>query len=45
MSLTFEPIAVPLRVDETGTVRLAGSRVTLRSWSRARVLGSIVVTA
>jgi uncharacterized protein (DUF433 family) len=29
MSLTFEPIAVPLRVDEDGTVRMATSRVTL----------------
>jgi uncharacterized protein (DUF433 family) len=29
MSLTFEPIAVPLRVDEDGTVRMADSRVTL----------------
>lgn len=29
MSLTFEPIAVPLRFDETGTVRVSGTRVTL----------------
>jgi uncharacterized protein (DUF433 family) len=29
MSLSFEPIAVPLRVDEDGTVRMADSRVTL----------------
>ena len=29
MSLTFEPIAVPLRFDETGTVRVGGTRVTL----------------
>ena len=26
---TFEPITVPLDVDESGTVRLAGSRITL----------------
>ncbi|MGH6912966.1 MAG: DUF433 domain-containing protein [Geminicoccales bacterium] len=29
MPLTFEPIPVPLHLDETGTVRVAGSRVTL----------------
>jgi uncharacterized protein (DUF433 family) len=29
LSLTFEPIAVPLRLDEDGTVRMADSRVTL----------------
>lgn len=29
MPLTFEPISVPLRLDETGTVRVAGSRITL----------------
>jgi uncharacterized protein (DUF433 family) len=29
MPLTFEPIAVPLKLDETGTVRVSGTRVTL----------------
>ncbi len=29
MSLTFEPIPVPLHLDETGTIRVSGTRVTL----------------
>jgi uncharacterized protein (DUF433 family) len=29
MPLTFEPIAAPLRIDETGTVRVSNTRVTL----------------
>ena len=29
MALSFEPLAVLLRLDETGTVRLSGTRVTL----------------
>jgi uncharacterized protein (DUF433 family) len=31
MSLTFEPIAVPLGTDAQGTVRVGGTRVTLQT--------------
>lgn len=30
-TLTFEPRSVPLRIDDTGTVRVAATRVTLDS--------------
>jgi hypothetical protein len=39
MSLSFEPLAVPLRVDEDGTVRMADSRVTLDTVLGAYRLG------
>ena len=29
MTLTFDPIPAPLHMDETGTVRVSGTRVTL----------------